>query len=70
MSTDKNLISTSRIHLRWNSQRLWEPTSCALIAIGLIMLMQPWSIQIYGYSFTVLLLGVVGFTVAGKLPKE
>jgi hypothetical protein len=70
MSTDKNLISTSHTHLRWNSQRLWEPVSCVLIAIGLIMLMQPWSIQIYGYSFTVLLLGVVGFTLASKLPKE
>jgi hypothetical protein len=70
MSADKNSTSTTRTHLRWSSQRLWEPVSCALIAIGLIMLMQPWSIQIYGYSFTVLLLGVVGFTVAGKLPKE
>jgi hypothetical protein len=70
MSADKKSPLVPRASLRWNSQRLWEPVSCALIAIGLIMLMQPWSIQIYGYSFTVLLLGVVGFTVASKLPKE
>jgi len=39
----------------------------ALIGIGLVMLMQPWSLEIYSYSFAVLLLGVAGYTVAGKL---
>jgi hypothetical protein len=70
MSTQKNLSITTRPKLRWFSQRIWEPISCVLIALGLFMLMQPWSISIYGYSFTVLLLGVVGFTIASKLPKE
>lgn len=49
------------------SRRVWEPTSMALIGLGLAMLMQPWSLDIYSYSFSVLLAGVAGYTVAGKL---
>ena len=45
-----------------------EPASMALIGVGLAMLMQPWSLDIYSYSFAVLLAGVAGYTVAGKLP--
>ena len=33
------------------------------------MLMQPWSIDVYSYSFTVLLAGVIGYSIAGKLPE-
>jgi hypothetical protein len=47
----------------------WELTTTALIGIGLVMLMQPWSQDVFSYGFTVLLAGVVGFSIAGKLPK-
>ncbi|MBS7808887.1 hypothetical protein [Variovorax sp. PCZ-1] len=56
--------------LRSIRRELWEPIFAVLIGVGLVMLMQPWSIQVYGYSFSVLLLGVLGYSVAGKLPKE
>ena len=46
----------------------WEHCTTGLIALGLAMLMQPWSIDIYSYGFTVLLAGVVGYSIAGKLP--
>jgi hypothetical protein len=52
---------------RWFTRARWEPTSIALIALGLAMLMQPWSLDIYSYSFAVLLAGVAGYTIAGKL---
>jgi CO dehydrogenase/acetyl-CoA synthase delta subunit len=55
---------------RWIRRELWEPLFAVLIGVGLVMLMQPWSIQVYGHSFSVLLLGVLGYSVAGKLPKE
>ena len=51
----------------WLSRARWEPASIALIGLGLAMLMQPWSLDIYSYSFAVLLAGVAGYTVAGKL---
>ena len=33
----------------------WERTTMGLIGLGLFMLMQPWSIDVYSYAFTVLL---------------
>jgi hypothetical protein len=48
----------------------WERATTALIGLGLVMLMQPWSIGVYSYSFTVLLAGVLGYTIAGKLPQD
>jgi hypothetical protein len=47
----------------------WEIATSSLIGLGLVMLMQPWSIDIYSYGFTVLLAGVIGYSVAGKLPQ-
>ncbi|MDM0105125.1 hypothetical protein QTH97_09295 [Variovorax sp. J22R24] len=52
----------------WLRRSRWEPASMVLIGLGLVMLMQPWSLDIYSYSFAVLLAGVAGYTVAGKLP--
>jgi amino acid permease len=52
----------------WKKRSTWETITTALTALGLVMLMQPWSIALYGYSFMVLLLGVIGFTIASKLP--
>lgn len=50
-------------------RRHWEPTTMGLIGLGLLMLMQPWSLDVYSYAFTVLLAGVVGYSIAGKLPE-
>jgi len=55
---------------RWLRRGPWETTTTTLIGVGLLMLMQPWSIEIYGYSFVVLLAGVAGYSVAVKLPQE
>jgi len=55
---------------RWLRRGPWEVTTMALIGVGLLMLMQPWSIEIYGYSFVVLLAGVAGYSIAVKLPQE
>lgn len=49
-------------------RRHWERGSIALIVLGLVMLMQPLSLDVFSYSFSVLLAGVLGYTVAGKLP--
>ena len=47
----------------------WEHGTAALIGLGLLMLMQPWSLAIYSHVFTVLLAGVIGYSIAGKLPE-
>jgi len=48
---------------------LWENISVGLIALGVVMLMQPLSLTLYSYSFVVLLAGTAFFTVATKLPE-
>ena len=48
----------------------WERATAGLIGLGLVMLMQPWSIEVFSYAFTVLLAGVVGYSIAGKLPEQ
>ena len=64
------MSSTKRAAPRWRRQAPWERSSGALIGLGLAMLMQPWSIDVYSYGFTVLLAGVIGYSIAGQLPKS
>ena len=40
----------------------------AVIGLGVFMLMQPFSLELYGWSFATILAGTAGFTIAGKLP--
>jgi hypothetical protein len=47
----------------------WENGAMALIALGVIMLMQPISLTLYSYSFVTLLAGTALFTVATKFPE-
>jgi hypothetical protein len=46
----------------------WENAATALIAIGVLMLMQPFSLTLYGWSFAATLAGTVLFMIASKLP--
>ncbi|MDP3796838.1 MAG: hypothetical protein Q8R06_06760 [Polaromonas sp.] len=58
----------SRKSPRWLRRAPWERGTATLIGLGLVMLMQPWSIEVYSHAFTVLLAGVIGYSIAGKLP--
>ena len=62
-------MTTKRATPRWLRRAPWERGTTALIGLGLVMSMQPWSIAVYSYAFTVLLAGVVGYSIAGKLPQ-
>jgi hypothetical protein len=55
---------------RWCRRRPWERVTLVLIGLGLAMMMQPWVLALYSHSFLVLLAGVLGYSVAGKLPGE
>ena len=55
---------------RWLRRAPWEFATTLLIAAGLLMLMQPFALVVFSYGFVVLLAGVVGFLIAGKLPKD
>jgi hypothetical protein len=45
-----------------------EMLATALIGAGVLMLLQPFSLTLYGYSFVTTLVGVVMFTFVTKFP--
>ena len=47
----------------------WEAAATTVIAAAVVMLMQPFSITLYGWSFATILAGTLLFTVATKLPE-
>jgi len=47
----------------------WEMVASILIALGVIMLMQPISIGLYTYSFIVTLVGTVMFIIVSHFPE-
>ena len=47
----------------------WEAAAITLIIAGVVMLMQPFSLTLYGYSFATVLLGTVMFIVVSKFPR-
>lgn len=49
-------------------RRPMEMLATALIGAGVLMLLQPFSLTLYGYSFVTTLTGVVMFTFVTKFP--
>ncbi|HBU98540.1 MULTISPECIES: hypothetical protein [Thalassospira] len=47
----------------------WEMVASALIALGVVMLMQPFAITLYTYSFITTLTGTVMFIVVSHFPE-
>jgi hypothetical protein len=47
----------------------WENLAIALIGIGVVMLMQPFSLALYGHSFGFILVGTIGFVIVSHFPE-
>ncbi|MAC78505.1 MAG: hypothetical protein CML66_10620 [Rhodobacteraceae bacterium] len=47
----------------------WEMLASVLIAVGVVMLMQPVSLVLYSYSFVVTLTGTVMFIIVSHFPE-
>jgi hypothetical protein len=54
---------------RWLRREPMELAACALIGTGVLMLLQPFAIELYTYSFVTMLAGTVMFTVVSKFPE-
>ena len=48
----------------------WEMVASILIGVGVVMLMQPWVLILYTYSFAVTLTGTVMFLVVSHFPED
>ena len=46
----------------------WENLSTLLILIGVFMLLQPFAMWMYTYSFIVILVGTIGFVITSHFP--
>jgi hypothetical protein len=53
---------------RWLRREPMELAACALIGTGVLMLLQPFAIEFYTYSFVTMLAGTVMFTIVSKFP--
>lgn len=47
----------------------WEMVASVLIALGVVMLMQPFAMAVYSYSFIVTLVGTVMFIIVSHFPE-
>lgn len=54
------------LHFRRGS---WEMLASILIALGVVMLMQPFMLWLFTYSFIVTLVGTVMFIIVSHFPE-
>lgn len=46
-----------------------EALACCVITVGIFMLLQPFALVLFTYSFVVMLFGTVTFMVVSKFPE-
>jgi len=46
----------------------WENLSTVLILVGVFMLLQPFAMWLFTYSFIVILVGTIGFIITSHFP--
>ena len=61
-----NAFFTGLMHLRRGP---WEMLATILIALGVVMLMQPFALVLFTFSFPVTLLGTVMFIITSHFPE-
>ncbi|HLZ06122.1 MAG TPA: hypothetical protein VKR55_28730 [Bradyrhizobium sp.] len=61
-------VAKSR-NFRWLRRAPWEAVAMTLIGGGIVMLVQPWSIDVYSYSFVTILAGTLVYTVVSHFPE-
>ena len=53
---------------RYFRRGVWENIATAIIALGIFMMLQPFALVLYTWSFVTTLAGVAMFTVVSKFP--
>jgi hypothetical protein len=54
---------------RWFRRGPWEALAMTLIGGGIVMLVQPWSIDLYSYSFVTILAGTASYVIVSHFPE-
>jgi len=58
-----------RAWTRWFRRGPWENAAMAVIGLGIVMLTQPFSLDVYSYSFATILGGTVAFMLVSHFPN-
>jgi hypothetical protein len=53
---------------KWARRGPMELVACGVIALGVFMMLQPFALTLFTYSFVTTLAGVVMFTIVSKFP--
>jgi hypothetical protein len=59
----------TRAWTRWFRRDPWETAAMTVIGVGILMLTQPVSLDLYTYSFITILAGTAGFVVVSHFPQ-
>jgi len=62
-------IVTRPTRLRWFRRGPWENAAMSVIGLGIVMLTQPFSLDLYSYSFVTILGGTLGFMIVSHFPN-
>jgi hypothetical protein len=65
----RQAMGNGRGLVRWFRRGPWENTAIVVIAAGIFMLTQPFSLDLFGYSFVTILVGTLGFVVVSHFPE-
>ena len=49
------------------NQKYLEPGSQILMVLGILALCQPWFLTLHSYSVTIILIGLIGFSIFSKI---
>ena len=52
------------------NEKYLEPGAQLLMILGIIALCQPWNMFLHRYGVTLTLIGLVGFMVTTKIPRD
>ncbi len=69
MNQDTAPDKTPRPWPAWLRRGPAEMLACVVITLGLLMLLQPFAMQLYTWSFVTMLAGTVLFTIVSKFPR-
>jgi hypothetical protein len=54
---------------KWLRRGPMELVACGLITLGILMLLQPFALVLFTWSFATMLLGTIMFVVVSKFPQ-
>ena len=64
----ENKMKDKTFMQKYFKRGFWENLSTAIILIGVFMLLQPFHMLLYSYSFIVILVGTIGFIITSHFP--